>query len=478
MTPMAVRSTISVNRRNVIRGAVALGVMGLTGKWRARTVAASGQLAGANLTEIAAFADWRRTWDLIVPLGTARSLPRTFLLYDRAAGEAALRSIDADGLVRDIRLLSGWRQSWQSIVPSGFPRVFGVSGLIAYDQSAGLLTTSQIDQFGNVQELARYAAWRKTWTSFTPVGTAGFLAYDRAAGFGALYAVDANGAVVEVASYNDWRATWDLVTVGPFTTSVTPSGDLLFYDRAARQAEGMTFQGTGQPAPFVDYAGWRSTWTSMQGGQFSFLGFSGVGNANLMLFDQGAQELEFVSIGAGAPVTSLLLTPTPGLQGWSNAAALGPDLVLLYDRAAGLAGFYATDRAPIAQPTPTPIPPTPTPAPTPTPLPVAQTGTATVRLQQGGGNNWNSYKEKAGNPKTGPGQQAYVTGVKNTADKRIELIHRDKFDKRTGPVFVKAGEVSDAFNGMAVAGEWEARIDSGRSSAPARIPLEIRYEVR
>jgi hypothetical protein len=428
---------------------------------------------------VALLSGWRRTWDLIVPISTVRSLPRSVLLYDRAAGEASLRSIDADGIVREIRFLAGWRSSWQAIIPSGFPRIFGITGLIAYDRGAGLLTTSQIDQFGNVRDLASYPTWRRTWSSFTPVGTAGFLAYDRAAGFGALYAVDATGRVSEVSAYNDWRQTWDLITMGPFTSSVMPSGDLLFYDHAARQAQGLTFQGTGQPERFADYAGWRSSWTSMQGGQFTFLGLAEIGNANLMLFDQGAQELEFVSIGAGAPVTSLLLTPTPGLQGWSGATALGPDIVFLYDRGAGIAGFYATNHAPVAVPTPTPVPPTPTPVPpTPTPLPVAQTGSVTVRLQQGGGNNWHTYKEKAGNPKSGPGQQAYITGVKNTADTRIALIHRDKFDKRTGPVFVKAGEVTDAFNGMAVAGDWEARVTTGRSGAPARIPLDIRYEIR
>jgi hypothetical protein len=68
--------------------------------------------------------------------------------------------------------------------------------------------------------------------------------------------------------------------------------------------------------------------------------------------------------------------------------------------------------------------------------------------------------------------------VKNTADKRIALIHRERSGKRTGPVFIKAGEVSDRFNGMTVSGDWEARVDGSQSEAPARIPLEVRYEIR
>lgn len=475
MAPAREEHSGSLSRRDAIRGAMSLGFLVLAGVAQVNrgAAAASGQLAGASLAEVATFSGWRQTWDLIVPVSTARSLPRTFILYDRAAGEAALMSIDTAGALQEIRRMAGWRGSWQSIIPSGFPRISGVTGLISYDASAGLLMTRQIDQFGNVQDLVDYPTWRKSWTAFTTVGAAGFLAYDRDAGFATLFAVDNVGVVTEITSYNDWRATWDLITTGPFTTSLVPSGDLLFYDRAARQAEGMTFQGTGQLTRFADYSGWRSTWTSVQGGQFSFLGYTEIGNANLMLFDQGAQELEFISIGAGSLLTSLLLTPTPALQGWSSATALGPDLILLYDRAAGLAGFYATDRAP-APPTPTPVPP----APTPTAVPIVQSGTMTLRLQQGGGNNWHTYTEKASNPKTGPGQETSITSVKNTADKRIALIHRDTFDKRTGPVFVKAGETVDAFNGMAVAGEWEARISTGRSSAPARIPIEIRYDVR
>jgi catechol 2,3-dioxygenase-like lactoylglutathione lyase family enzyme len=48
--------------------------------------------------------------------------------------------------------------------------------------------------------------------------------------------------------------------------------------------------------------------------------------------------------------------------------------------------------------------------------------------------------------------------------------------ERPGPVFLKAGERSDAFNGLTVGGEWEARITGGRSSAPNRIPLLVTYD--
>ena len=68
--------------------------------------------------------------------------------------------------------------------------------------------------------------------------------------------------------------------------------------------------------------------------------------------------------------------------------------------------------------------------------------------------------------------------MKNTSNKRIGLIHRDRSDKRTGPVFVKATEVSDAFNGMEVAGDWEARMTGSQSDAPPRVTLEVRYEIR
>lgn len=469
---------VLLQRRHLLQGAFALLVAASTGfPSQRRQAAASGEVAGAGLTELATFTDWRRTWDLIVPIMTAAALPRSFLLYDRTAGQAALMSIDLDGFLKQVRLLTGWRTTWHSIVPSGFPRVFGVTGLIAYDNTAGVLTTMELDQFGNLRQLASYPTWRKTWSLMAPIGTAGFLAYDRAAGFAALYAVDAAGAVREAATYNDWRESWDLIATGPFTTEAMPSGDILLYDRAARQAVGVTIQGSSERVPFASYSMWRSTWAAMQGGEFLFLGAASEGTGNLALLDTTSQELEFLEIGPANLLNSLLLTPTPSPPTWTTLAALGPSLILLYDRTTGRAGFYRTDQAPVIPPTPTPLPlPTPTPAPTPTPVPITPvTGVTTVRLQQGGGNSWHTYKEKARDPRTPDGRPAIITGVKNTIDKRVALIHRDSNDKRTGPVFIKAGEVSDAFNGMAVGGDWEASITGGRSEAPARIPIDVRW---
>jgi hypothetical protein len=460
-----------MNRRRLVFAILASGSAVAASRALAGAFAASGTLPGAGFTELATYTGWRRTWDLIVPLSASRAFPRLFLLYDRAAGEAKLISVDAAGRFTEIRQYTGWRRSWETIIASGFPRVLGTAGLIAYDKAAGVLGSMKIDQFGVLQNLQSATNWRKTWTAFVPVGTAGFLAYDRAAGYGTLSSVDSSGMVREVRSYNDWRATWDIITAGPFTTATMPSGDLLFYDRAARQAEGLNFRGTGETVRFATYNGWRQSWTSIQGGLFLLRSLTASGTADQLLFDQSAQELEFLDIGPSNALTSLLLTPTPQNRAWTHVSPIGPDLLLLYDRANGVAGFYVTDRAPRPTPTPTPIPPTPTPT-------IPKTGQVTIRLQQGRGNLWHTYTAKADDPKTPPGRKAYITGVKNTADKRIALIHRDKSDKRTGPVFVKAGELSDAFNGMTVAGDWEARVTSSQSEAPARIPLDVRFEIR
>ena len=99
-------------------------------------------------------------------------------------------------------------------------------------------------------------------------------------------------------------------------------------------------------------------------------------------------------------------------------------------------------------------------------------------MVQGSGNNWATYTASSDNPRSGPGQNAYITGVKNLADIRIALIHWEKSGRRTGPVFLKAGEVSSAFNGMLVGGDWEATITASESNAPNRIRLEVRYDVR
>src|SRR5262249_35829795 len=50
--------------------------------------AASGQIAGAALTQLATYSGWRTSWDIIIPVLAQSSFPRTFLLYDRAAGDA------------------------------------------------------------------------------------------------------------------------------------------------------------------------------------------------------------------------------------------------------------------------------------------------------------------------------------------------------------------------------------------------------
>jgi hypothetical protein len=473
MAQLSERLSKQISRRQVVTGAAALGVAASLAIGRQTGRAATGAIPGAGLTQLAMYTGWRRTWDLVVPLSFDRAFPRFFVLYDRAAGEAKLISVDASGAFQELRQYAGWRRTWDTITASGFPRTLGVFGLIAYDRAAGTLSTLQIDQFGSLRDLQSYSTWRKSWSLFIPVGTAGFVAYDRAAGYGTLFGVDGSGAVREVRSYNDWRTTWAIITAGPFTTGAMPSGDLLFYDRAARHAEGLTFLGTGQTVPFASYNGWRQTWTSIQGDLFLLRGFSGSGTANVVLFDQNAQELEFLDLGPNSLFTSLLLTATPGGRAWSQAAAIGPDLLLLYHRPSGISGFYATDRAVQPTPTPSPVPPTPTPTPIP-----PKTGSVTVRLQQGRGSAWHTYTGTTDEPKPGTGRRAFITGVKNNADKRIALIHRDKLGKRTGPVFLKAGELSAAFNGMTVGGDWDAEVSASQSEAPARIPLEVRYEIR
>jgi hypothetical protein len=164
-----------LNRRQMALGMGAAGlaaIIGVPGVGRG-TLAASGQLPGANLVELATYAGWRTTWDLIVPLSTQRLFPRTFLLYDRSAGQATLIAVDAFGGYREVRTYFDWRTTWDVLVPSGFPGISGVTGLFAYDRAAGHVTTFQIDGSGNDEELRNYTNWRKTWTSFVPYGTNG-----------------------------------------------------------------------------------------------------------------------------------------------------------------------------------------------------------------------------------------------------------------------------------------------------------------
>ncbi|MCC7022381.1 MAG: hypothetical protein IT338_06120, partial [Thermomicrobiales bacterium] len=153
-------------RREVALGLAGVGIGGALGALRLGVpdAAASGSVAGATLTRLATHTGWRTTWDLIVPLSYDRAFPRPALLYDRAAGEATLISIDASGAFSELARFTGWRTTWESITPSLFPRVAGVTGLVAYDKTAGALGLFQIDRFGNFRELRTYPNRRKSWT--------------------------------------------------------------------------------------------------------------------------------------------------------------------------------------------------------------------------------------------------------------------------------------------------------------------------
>ncbi|MGH2615784.1 MAG: hypothetical protein ACRDJC_11130, partial [Thermomicrobiales bacterium] len=179
----------NLTRRQVAFGLAALGAAGVVTAPALSTssVAASGQLPGASLVELATYTGWRRTWDLIVPLRAYRPYPRTLLLYDRAAGEATLIAVDESGGFREVRTFFGWRTTWDILVPSEFPETPDLTGLFAYDRAAGHVTTLQFDAFGNFQELRNYPNWRKTWTAFVPYGTDGLLAYERGTGYATLF---------------------------------------------------------------------------------------------------------------------------------------------------------------------------------------------------------------------------------------------------------------------------------------------------
>lgn len=466
------RHAAVLTRRRMLLAAAGLLGAGLNTRVAPLHAVATGSVPGAGLTELALYTGWRRSWDIIVPLSTDRAFPRRALIYDRVAGEAKLLAIDAGGGFIELNVFTGWRTTWDSITPSGFPRQLGVNGLVFYDRQVGEISLQQIDQFGNVRPVRSYPNQRKTWSAFLPIGTGGLLAYDRLGGFATLFSIESNGSLQEIRSYNDWRMTWDLLTTGPFTRGIMPSGDILTYDRNARQATGSSVNGVGDITQFASFNGWRTTWSSIQGNLFLVQGTNSSGTADLVLYDRSSAEVEFIDIGARSTLNSLLLTRTPRGMDWTSVTAIGPDLLLFYDKFTGTAGFYTTNRAPVTLPTPTPIPPTPTP----TPPPVVQSGETTVRLQQGDGNLWHTYRAKSDNPRSNAGLTPRITSVTNQGEKRIALILRDKQDRRKGPVFLKAGERSDAFNGLTVGGDWEARITGGRSEAPNRIPLLVTYD--
>ena len=160
--------------------------------------------------------------------------------------KAPLEFYETDG-AGGIALLSSqtWRTSWTHVVPL-VVKANGAagSGLLLYDQAAGLGAFYATDGQGNLILLSEDATWPDSWTHivaghFTDSDFSDLLFYDQSNGVGALYTTNGSGGMDPVAEYHDWRTSWTHIFVQRFRDSggVSHAGhpvegrhDVLFYE--------------------------------------------------------------------------------------------------------------------------------------------------------------------------------------------------------------------------------------------------------
>ncbi|WP_257461636.1 hypothetical protein [Archangium lipolyticum] len=117
-----------------------------------------------NLSRVARHTNWRRTWDLLVPFTQSTSdANRTVLVfYDRNAGHGELHAVDGHGGLVPLAAYTNWRRTWDMIIPCRISDT-GANGLLFYDRNAGQGELYAVDGRGSISRVARYTNWRRTW---------------------------------------------------------------------------------------------------------------------------------------------------------------------------------------------------------------------------------------------------------------------------------------------------------------------------
>ncbi|MFM9106671.1 MAG: hypothetical protein ACKOWF_08230, partial [Chloroflexota bacterium] len=277
----------AITRRGVLRAAAAAAVVPAAGAALRAGVRASGESdAFGGLEPIREYADWRRTWDMIVPLSAVSSFPRVFMLYDRAAGVIAVMSVDQYGNTMERKLYTDARRTWDIIAPSNFCRTPETMGVVFYDRAAGFGSLQSIDQYGNLRELRSYPNWRRSWSHVVPFADNDLLLYDRAAGYASFQLADRTGGLREIRPYNTFSTTWDLITPGNWNFGVPGRQDLLFYDRANGVGAFYAVDTAANLSQIRVFNDWGRTWSMMSGESLAFTKGSGLRiPADLMMFD-------------------------------------------------------------------------------------------------------------------------------------------------------------------------------------------------
>jgi len=174
-----------------------------------------------NFGLLASDSSWRTTWSTIIAGRFSSSTYSSLLFVERLTGYAELYDTDGNGRIvapyrRNYDPLGG-RTGWSHIVPGLFGPS-GFTGLLLYDQAAGLGRFYDIDGTGNFVFRSEYSGWRTSWTHivsgrFVPSSPySSIFFYSASENYGEIWATDGTGLVGH-APFQTFANVWD----SPFT---------------------------------------------------------------------------------------------------------------------------------------------------------------------------------------------------------------------------------------------------------------------
>lgn len=201
--------------------------------------------------------DWGTGWTHIVPYGGWK---KHILFYNRSRGRGEVRRLDRNGAVGDVvHTYTGWRRSWDIVVN------LGTRCILFYSRngSANIYFADKKD--GSVRErVFSTNKWTKNWSHIVDM-PGGVLFYKR--GHARIYDMGAKCKFKKVTyKSKSWRKTWTHIMPITGSKGITPGiSAMLMYDRNAGKARIYRYNASkGKPGKRLkEYNGWRKTWDAI-----------------------------------------------------------------------------------------------------------------------------------------------------------------------------------------------------------------------
>jgi hypothetical protein len=218
---------------------------------------------------------WRTTWDAVVAFRGGRNLSAGgfdgLLLYDRAAGEAAIEAFNVDATPVTLVSATGWRKTWTLVAAGRFSGAgTTITDAVRYDSAAGDLEVAALQRDGSERLFATLSNQRSTWSSIVTARiddgeTDVLLLYDRHAGSVELYRV-CEGRLVLAGSRARWRPGYSHLVAAPLFLMGVAGSQLVGYDREAGVADIISIGPDGTLRILATVPAGRRLWSHVVGG--------------------------------------------------------------------------------------------------------------------------------------------------------------------------------------------------------------------